>query len=565
MRTKGTLWGPQAAGLALLIAAAACGGGTEGESVGSAGGKGGGTGGAGGKSDAGSGSAGAGGISAGGSTGLGGSTAGGAGGQSSPDAPVSSNDVAAQDAEEIDTGAADARPVLSMNPVPGPWMGQDIGTTGVPGGSGRTRNTFQVRGSGGDVWAEADAFHFLSRSVTGDVEIVAKLAAFERTSTDAKAGLMFRDSTAVDARNVFMLGLPSMTAANGTVSGKGSRMQYRDKRIDNTTYFTDLTSAKPGVLDAPPLWLRLTRKGSLFEGFVSADGLDWRKDGEVMIPMPPELSVGLAVTSHANNNASLASFEGLRVTALTDATWGHAELGTVGGYAAGAPRRFDMVNAGRGIANDEDGITFVHRNTQHLGDVEITGRVTGLTYSGTKPARIGLMLRGMLRGDARMAAFLLELGPAGQKLRLQRRAQDNGNISTTEDMTPVAGADGGAPDSAAPVADAAVGDAGASGDGGRPGTVVDLVPTWIKLVRVGHRFVGLVSPDGRRWRVVIDLPNFVIATNAFLGVALTSGTEGGPATGRIENVTIVSPPETDLPERPDAGADAAKDSGTDAL
>ena len=30
----------------------------------------------------------------------------------------------------------------------------------------------------------------------------------------------------------------------------------------------------------------------------------------------------------------------------------------------------------RGIANDEDGITFVHRNAQHLGDVEVTAKVT---------------------------------------------------------------------------------------------------------------------------------------------------------------------------------------------
>lgn len=559
MRTKGTSRGRLAAAVALLLGAG-CGGGKD-----TTGNVATGRPGTGGNNATG----GRGGAGAGGATGLGGSasaggagggqaSAGGAGGTASPDAPQV-DDAAAPDAEPGDGGAADARPTLSMTAVPGPWKGEDIGMVGVPGGSGRARSNFQVRGSGGDVWAESDAFHFLHRPVTGDVEIVARLATLERTNGDAKAGLMFRESNAVDARNVFMLALPAATAQNGTVSGKGSRMQFRDKRLDNSTSFVDLTSAKPGVLDAAPLWLRLTRKGPLFEGFVSADGLDWRKDGQVMMTLPPELSVGLAITSHANNNASVASFEELRVTALTDPTWGHAELGTVGGYAAGAPRRFDLVNAGRGIANDEDGITFVHRNTQHLGDVEITGRVTALSYAGTRATRIGLMLRGMLRGDARMAAFVLELGPSGQRYRLQRRAQDNGNISTTEDMSVVAGADAGAPETAPAVP----ADAAAAADGGKPVPVVALTPTWIKLVRVGHRFVGFVSPDGRRWQAVIDLPNFVIATNAFLGVALTSGTETGASAGSIENVTIVSPPTTALPDRPDA-APAASDAGGDA-
>jgi hypothetical protein len=420
---------------------------------------------------------------------------------------------------------------------------------GMPGGSGRTRNNFQVRGSGGDVWAEADSFHFLSRTVTGDAEIVARLANFERTNGDAKAGVMFRDGMTPDARNVFMLAFPSTVSAAGAVMpGKGSRMQYRDKRVDNLKAFSDLLSVTPGSADAPPVWLRITRKGPLFEGFVSGDGQTWLKDGQISIAtMPPALAVGLAVTSHANNNAALAVFESLRISALTDATWSHAELGTVGGFAAGAPKRFDLSNAGRGIVNDEDGITFVHRNAPALGDVEVTAQISAMEY-GTKAARVGVALRGMLRGDARMVSFVIELGPNGQRYRLHRRAQDGGNISTTEDQTPVPGADGGVADAPA-VADA--------GDAGAP--VVAFQPTWLKLVRVGHRFVGFVSTDGKKFRPVIDVPNFVIASNAFAGVTLTSMTEGETVDGRVENVTVVSPPTTELPAlpvKPDGGTDA---------
>jgi hypothetical protein len=73
-----------------------------------------------------------------------------------------------------------------------------------------------------------------------------------------------------------------------------------------------------------------------------------------------------------------------------------------------------------------------------------------------------------------------------------------------------------------------------------------------------------VSANGTTWRPVIDLPTFVIASNAYLGVALTSGTEAETATGRIENITITAP-TTPLPIRPDAGApDAGMDAATDA-
>jgi hypothetical protein len=487
-----------------------------------------------------------GGGSGGTGSGSGGSTTGGSGGTSTGSGGASADaGPAVEDAPAPADAAVDTRPTLPMAAVPQPWQSGDIGTVGMPGGSGRTRRNFQVRGSGGDVWAEADSFHFLKREVTGDAEIVARLTSLERTSADAKAGLMFREGMAPDARNVFMLAFPSTTNAAGMVTpGKGSRMQYRDKRVDNLTSFVDLLSVTPGTPDAPPVWLRLSRKGPLFEGFVSADGLTWLKDGQVSIAtMPAGLSVGLAVTSHTNGNAALAVFESLRITALTDATWSHEELGTVGGYAAGAPRRFDLSNSGRGLVNDEDGITFVHRNAPVLGDVELTAHIAAMEY-GSKAARVGVALRGMLRGDARMVSFVIELGPNGQRFRLHRRAQDGGDISTTEDMSPKP--DGG-------VADAAPADP----DAGAPMTAFS--PTWLKLVRVGHRFVGYVSTDGRRFQPVIDLQNFVIASNAFAGVTLASMNEGETVDSRIENVTIVSPPTTELPPlpvKPDAGADA---------
>ncbi len=274
--------------------------------------------------------------------------------------------------------------------------------------------------------------------MTGDVEIVARLNAVERTNQDAKAGLMFRESTAPDSRNVFMLAFPTQTSATGVVSGKGTRLQFRDKRVDNLTGFVDLGMLSPGTPDAAPLWLRLTRKGDPVRG-VHVRGWRHLEEGRRGDHDRCRPTCRWAWRSPATPTTTPRWPASRRCGSPPSPTpaWSHAELATAGGFASGAPARFDMVNAGRGIANDEDGVTFVHRNVQHLGDIEVTGKVTALTYAATTASRIGLMLRGSMGADARMMSFVLELGPNGQRYRFQRRAQDGGNISNTEDMTVV--------------------------------------------------------------------------------------------------------------------------------
>ena len=81
-----------------------------------------------------------------------------------------------------------------------------------------------------------------------------------------------------------------------------------------------------------------------------------------------------------------------------------------------------------------------------------------------------------------------------------------------------------------------------------------LQPTWLKLSRVGQRFVGFISEDGNTWTAVIDVPSFVIASNAFAGVVLGAGTEAETASGTLESFTVGSP-VTPHPS-PDAGADS---------
>jgi hypothetical protein len=162
-------------------------------------------------------------------------------------APLPRDAASPPDAETTPDGEAtpvDARPGLPAAAIPAPWISEDVGAVGMAGGSGQTEGTYQVRGSGADIWGTADAFRFVHRPVSGDVEIVARLVSQEIPNADAKAGLMLRESTAPDARNAYMAVLP----ARSPTSGKGSRLQYRDKRTDLLTGFVDL----PPPVDGGP-------------------------------------------------------------------------------------------------------------------------------------------------------------------------------------------------------------------------------------------------------------------------------------------------------------------------
>ena len=69
-------------------------------------------------------------------------------------------------------------------------------------------------------------------------------------------------------------------------------------------------------------------------------------------------------------------------------------------------------------------------------------------------------------------------------------------------------------------------------------------PIAIKLVRIGNRFVGLVSSTGRRghYQMVVDVPGFIISANVYLGVVASSGSEAMMAEAAMEDITISSTP-----------------------
>ena len=178
---------------------------------------------------------------------------------------------------------------------------QDIGSVGIAGSVTTSNGTYTLKGSGADVWGNADGCSFVSQSLSGDFTITARLASMSNTDYWAKAGLMIRESNAANAKNVALLVTPE---------GGGTRMQWRSETGGNTSdHYMNGSKA--------PLWLRIARSGNSFTGWQSNDGVTWTNSFTVTPTMNSAVVVGLVVTSHNNNFLNTAVFDQVNVSGAT--------------------------------------------------------------------------------------------------------------------------------------------------------------------------------------------------------------------------------------------------------
>jgi hypothetical protein len=178
------------------------------------------------------------------------------------------------------------------NGLPAPWKNQDIGSVGVAGSATYSSGAFTVNGGGADIWNAADGFHYVYQSLTGDGEIIARVASVQNTDAWAKTGVMMRETLSAGSKHAMMAITP----------GNGLAFQYRATTDGNSTHVS-------GGGATTPRWVRLTRIGDTFTGYASVDGSAWTLVSSATIPMAASFFVGLPVTAHNN---------GVLCTALLD-------------------------------------------------------------------------------------------------------------------------------------------------------------------------------------------------------------------------------------------------------
>jgi glucose/arabinose dehydrogenase/PKD repeat protein len=171
--------------------------------------------------------------------------------------------------------------------LPSPWMAADIGAVGRPGTAAYSAGVFTVSGAGADVWGTADAFRYAYRTLSGDGEIVARVASIDGSQPWTKVGVMMRASLDPGAAHAFML----------VSTGKGLAFQRR-------TAAGALSVHTFGGAGTAPRWVRLARTGSVITASVSGDGIAWTVVGSDTFSAGASLLVGLAVSSHTTTAAT---------------------------------------------------------------------------------------------------------------------------------------------------------------------------------------------------------------------------------------------------------------------
>jgi outer membrane protein assembly factor BamB len=188
------------------------------------------------------------------------------------------------------TGSAAPPPSL----CPTGWTCADIGFPTPGAGSQYVigPNT-SVTAGGSDIWGTYDAFRLLSQPLAGDGTFSARVDAQTNTSAWAKAGVMIRASS--DPGSPYF--------AEFVTPGNGVAVQWRTTQGGASSQVST-----PGTV---PAWFQISRAGSTYTAYTSADGVTWTPvpGASVTLTMPGTLLAGLAVTSHNGGAMGTATFD----------------------------------------------------------------------------------------------------------------------------------------------------------------------------------------------------------------------------------------------------------------
>jgi hypothetical protein len=186
--------------------------------------------------------------------------------------------------------------------------------------------TYTMTATGADIWNEADEFHYAFKTLTGPGSIIARVESVEQSDEWAKSGVMIRET--LEPGSKFAAVYITPTNPDGTATN-GCRFQARtDTDVDATSDSGVATAEQTAIV--APYWVKLERDVSgSFRGSYSADGITWRQMAwnPQFIAMSSNVYVGLALTSHNNDEVCEAKFSNVTITGNVSGQWTHQDIG----------------------------------------------------------------------------------------------------------------------------------------------------------------------------------------------------------------------------------------------
>lgn len=429
-------------------------------------------------------------------------------------------------------------PLEKTSYLPEGWKSTDIGYVGMLGETYSYKGSYELAGSGSDIWNTRDSFHYLYAPQSGDFEFTTKVDSLERTHGWARAGLMMRASTAEDSLHVMIAVTPD----------NGCHMMVRTVDGGST-----VIGKEPKEVTAPA-WLKLIRKDLRIIGYASENGTDWVYVDEVNFKeLEADMNVGMAVCSYKNSTLATARFSNMTLGAISDAD------------GDGLNDIEELVEFGTDVnVADTDGDSFsdyeecIERKTNprlpegalpegwtntDIGEVSAPGmtvaygdtwRLIGSDPGYTYDARSCNFTYRELTGNGQIIAKMDSVDHGYSDLMLMMR--DSLEKDANEAM----------------IYSLAAnynkfmwrGDADTGFSGG-DNNYDSLQGKWVKLVRNGSRIAAFQSPDGVEWGAMgsVELPE--LAETIYVGVGLTTFTDWGSQFAEVSGVQVLPVEDTD--------------------
>jgi hypothetical protein len=181
--------------------------------------------------------------------------------------------------------------------LPPPLLSLDIGVTGPTGDASFADGVFTLTGAGTGIGGTADSFRFLYQTSSGDCANTVRVTALDNTAPDAKAGVMIRESLNANAREAGI-----WVASDGNIV-----YTSRSKTGGSSTVDT----LPGGTL---PCWLRIARTADTFQGYYSADGINWTSFGSTKkIKLSASAYIGIGVESGVADLLTTATLDNTAV------------------------------------------------------------------------------------------------------------------------------------------------------------------------------------------------------------------------------------------------------------
>jgi len=160
--------------------------------------------------------------------------------------------------------------------------------------------TYKVTGSGTDIWARADQFHYLWREMSGNFAVTATAKFLTDGIGHRKAVIMLRQSLDADSPFVHL-----------AIHGDGTpAIQFRNSKGD-TTNTVDFPVEGPGT------WrMKLVRQGTTITVWIAKNDGPLRELGHTIYQIGNPLLVGLGVSSHTQQAVNTVLFSDVAIELL---------------------------------------------------------------------------------------------------------------------------------------------------------------------------------------------------------------------------------------------------------